>query len=105
MGSSCGKSADRAAERGGLTAAGHQLALRRMEAAGARVTSWIQALLEFQRDGTRYERYEGARSIVVDHGGGGTPGLCQPYLGSFRYYPGRRQQTVVLSAVVRILRL
>jgi hypothetical protein len=34
----------------GLTKASHDLALRRMEAAGARVTSWIQGLLELQRD-------------------------------------------------------
>src|SRR5580692_5182454 len=32
---------------GGLTAVSHELALRRMEASGARMTSWIQLLLEF----------------------------------------------------------
>jgi nicotinamidase-related amidase len=35
---------------GGLTASSHEYALRRMEVAGARVTSWIQVLLELQRD-------------------------------------------------------
>ena len=61
---------------GGLTQAGHDLALRRMEAAGAQVTSWIQVLLEFQRDWTRKDTYEGARSIVVDYGGGYGIGLA-----------------------------
>jgi nicotinamidase-related amidase len=61
---------------GGLTPAGHDLALRRMEAAGATLTSWLQVLLEFQRDWTRHETYEQARSIVVEHGGGYGVGLA-----------------------------
>jgi nicotinamidase-related amidase len=61
---------------GGLTAAGHELALRRMEAAGALVTSWLQVLLEFQRDWTRHETYEGARAIVEANGGGYGIGLA-----------------------------
>jgi len=61
---------------GGLTAVGHQTALRRMERAGAQLTSWIQVLLEFQRDWTRHETYESARAIVVAHGGGYGIGLA-----------------------------
>jgi nicotinamidase-related amidase len=61
---------------GGLTPAGHELALRRMEAAGANLTSWIQVLLEFQRDWTRHETYERARAIVVENGGGYGMGLA-----------------------------
>jgi nicotinamidase-related amidase len=61
---------------GGLTAAGHELAFRRMEAAGAQVTSWLQVLLEFQRDWTRHETYEGARAIVEANGGGYGIGLA-----------------------------
>ena len=61
---------------GGLTLAGHELALRRMEAAGARMTSWIQVLLEFHRDWTRHETYDGARAIVESHGGGYGMGLA-----------------------------
>ena len=60
---------------GGLTQAGHDLALRRMEAAGANLTSWLQVLLEFQRDWTRRETYAGARQIVEEHGGGYGMGL------------------------------
>lgn len=60
---------------GGLTPEGHQYALERMRAAGAQVTSWIQVLLEFQRDWTRHATYEGARSIVESNGGGYGIGL------------------------------
>ena len=60
---------------GGLTPEGHHLALRRMEAAGGRITSWLQVLLEFQRDWTRHETYAGARSIVEFNGGGYGMGL------------------------------
>jgi len=60
---------------GGLTSTSHDLALRRMESAGARMTSWIQVLLELQRDWTRHETYDGARSIVETYGGGYGIGL------------------------------
>jgi nicotinamidase-related amidase len=61
---------------GGLSLAGHELALRRMETAGAQLTSWLQVLLEFQRDWTRHETYDGARSIVESNGGGYGIGLA-----------------------------
>jgi nicotinamidase-related amidase len=61
---------------GGLTAASHELALRRLEQAGAQLTSWIQVLLEFQRDWTRHETYEAARAIIVENGGGYGMGLA-----------------------------
>jgi nicotinamidase-related amidase len=60
---------------GGLTHVGHDLALRRMEAAGAKVTSWVQVLLELQRDWTRRETYDAARAIVESNGGGYGIGL------------------------------
>lgn len=61
---------------GGLSQVSHDLALRRMEAAGATLTSWIQVLLEFQRDWTRHATYEAARAIVVENGGGYGMGLA-----------------------------
>lgn len=60
---------------GGLTPASHEAALRRLEQAGAVITSWLQFLLELQRDWTRHDTYEAARGIVVDHGGGYGIGL------------------------------
>ena len=61
---------------GGLTSVSHELALRRLEQAGAQLTSWIQVLLEFQRDWTHHETYEAARAIVVENGGGYGMGLA-----------------------------
>ena len=60
---------------GGLTTAGHDLALRRMEAQGARMTSWLQVVLELQRDWTRAETYAGARAVIEKNGGGYGIGL------------------------------
>ena len=60
---------------GGLTHDSHLAALQRMQQAGAVLTSWIQVLLEFQRDWTRHETYEAARGIVVEHAGGYGIGL------------------------------
>jgi nicotinamidase-related amidase len=61
---------------GGLTAHSHDLALRRMQAAGVQLTSWLQVLLELQRDWTRQETYEGARAIVEEYAGGYGIGLA-----------------------------
>lgn len=61
---------------GGLTERSHDLALRRMESAGARMTSWIQVLLELQRDWTRHETYDAVRAIVEANGGGYGIGLA-----------------------------
>ena len=61
---------------GGLTPQSHELALRRLEQAGAHLTSWIQVLLEFQRDWTRHATYEAARAIAVANGGGYGMGLA-----------------------------
>ncbi len=61
---------------GGLTRDSHELALRRLEASGVQLTSWIQLLLELQRDWTRHETYDGARGIVEQFGGGYGIGLA-----------------------------
>ncbi len=61
---------------GGLTADSHQLALQRLQAAGVNLTSWIQLLLELQRDWTRHDTYDGARAIVEEFGGGYGIGLA-----------------------------
>jgi len=47
-----------------------------MEVAGARITSWIEVLLELQRDWTRKETYDGARAIAEANGGGYGNGLA-----------------------------
>lgn len=60
---------------GGATDESHRLALSRMQSAGVVMTSWLQLLLEFQRDWTRRETYDAARGIVEDHAGGYGIGL------------------------------
>jgi len=60
---------------GGLTRESHELALRRMESSGIKVTSWIQVVLELQRDWTRKETYAGASGVVKSNGGGYGMGL------------------------------
>lgn len=47
-----------------------------MEAAGITLTSWIQVLLELQRDWTRHDTYDVTRAIVESHGGGYGSGLA-----------------------------
>jgi hypothetical protein len=47
-----------------------------MQEAGVVMTSWIQVLLELQRDWTRKETYDGARAIVESNGGGYGIGLA-----------------------------
>lgn len=61
---------------GGLTPQSHELALRRMQAAGIHMTSWLQVLLELQRDWTRHDTYDGARAIVEGFAGGYGIGLA-----------------------------
>lgn len=61
---------------GGLTSESHRLALHRMQSAGIKMTSWIQVLLELQRDWTHHDTYDGARAIVEEFGGGYGIGLA-----------------------------
>jgi nicotinamidase-related amidase len=60
---------------GGLTETGHEMALRRMAAHGAQMTSWAQVVLELQRDWTRKETYDGARAVIEKNAGGYGAGL------------------------------
>ncbi|NYE60498.1 nicotinamidase-related amidase [Duganella sp. 1224] len=60
---------------GGLTVAGHDLALQRMAGKGAQMTSWLQVLLELQRDWTRHDTYDAARAVIEKNGGGYGVGL------------------------------
>jgi len=60
---------------GGLTLSGHDLALQRMRSSGAVMTSWLQVLLELQRDWTRQDTYQAARAIIERNGGGYGIGL------------------------------
>jgi nicotinamidase-related amidase len=61
---------------GGVTQESHRLALDRMRDFGVQMTSWLQLLLELQRDWTRRETYDSARAIVEQHAGGYGIGLA-----------------------------
>jgi len=53
----------------GTTEQVHKTALKRMKQAGAVQVTWMQVLLEFQRDWARQETYNGTLQIIKDHGG------------------------------------
>ncbi|WP_189824995.1 hydrolase [Streptomyces finlayi] len=54
---------------GGVTPAAHEHALQRMTAAGAVPVTWLQVLLELQRDWARQDTYGAVMDIVKEHGG------------------------------------
>ncbi|MGW7365836.1 hydrolase [Streptomyces sp. NPDC054841] len=54
---------------GGVTKEAHEHALQRMISAGAVPVTWIQVLLELQRDWARTETYGAVMEIVKEHAG------------------------------------
>lgn len=54
---------------GGVTVEAHEMAIRRMIQAGAVPTTWLQVLLEWQRDWARGETYDAVLSVAREHGG------------------------------------
>jgi nicotinamidase-related amidase len=55
---------------GGVSDDAHNMAVQRMVQAGARPITWLQYLLELQRDWARTETYDAVTSIAKEHGGG-----------------------------------
>jgi nicotinamidase-related amidase len=55
---------------GGVSAEAHDMAVRRMVAAGAVPITWLAVLGEWQRDWAREKTAAGVASVVVEHGGG-----------------------------------
>ncbi|MGW4380989.1 hydrolase [Kitasatospora sp. NPDC004531] len=54
---------------GGVSPLAHEHALQRMTAAGAVPVTWVQVLLELQRDWARSETYVAVTDLVKEHGG------------------------------------
>lgn len=54
---------------GGVSAEVHQMAMQRMIQAGATPVTWMQVMLEFQRDWARKATYDAVLGIIKDHGG------------------------------------
>lgn len=55
---------------GGVTDEAHEMAVQRMIEAGATPITWVQYLLELQRDWARGETYVGTMDIAKEHAGG-----------------------------------
>lgn len=55
---------------GGVTKEAHDMAVQRMVQAGAQPMTWIQYLLELQRDWARGDTYGAVMGIVKEHAGG-----------------------------------
>lgn len=60
---------------GGVSPMAHEMAMLRMIQAGAVPMTWLQFLLELQRDWARQETYAATTQIVLEHGGAYGQGL------------------------------
>ncbi|MCL1918240.1 MAG: hydrolase [Peptococcaceae bacterium] len=67
---------------GGASGAAHDMAILRMTQAGVKPMTWMQVMLEWQRDWNNLETYEGVMTIVKEHGG--AYGLGVEYSESMR---------------------
>jgi len=54
---------------GGVSLEAHDMAVRRMIAAGAVPITWMAVLGEWQRDWAREKTAAGVAAVVLDHGG------------------------------------
>ena len=54
---------------GGVTAEAHDMAVRRMVAAGAVPITWLAVLGEWQRDWAREKTAAGVAGVLAEHGG------------------------------------
>jgi nicotinamidase-related amidase len=61
---------------GGVTVEAHDMAVRRMEAAGAVPITWMAVLGEWQRDWAREETAAGVAGIILEHGGASSVALA-----------------------------
>jgi nicotinamidase-related amidase len=55
---------------GGVSKEAHDMAVQRMVQAGAKPITWVQYLLELQRDWARGSTYAAVMDIAKEHGGG-----------------------------------
>jgi len=54
----------------GVTLEAHEMAIQRMIQAGAVPVTWLQVLLEWQRDWARQETYNAVMDVAKEHAGG-----------------------------------
>ena len=54
---------------GGTSFVAHKMAIKRIMQAGGTVITWMQFMLELQRDWARKETYDSVMKIAIEHGG------------------------------------
>ena len=54
----------------GVTKEAHEMAIQRLIQAGAVPVTWLQVMLEWQRDWARQETYDAVINVAKEHGGG-----------------------------------
>jgi nicotinamidase-related amidase len=59
----------------GVTKEAHEMAIQPMVQAGAMPVTWLQVMLEWQRDWARQETYEAVIGVAKEHGGGSGLGI------------------------------
>lgn len=64
---------------GDISDTAHNAAMRRVEQAGAVPLTWVQTMLEWQRDWGRKETYDGVIEIAKEHGGAYGVGIEYAY--------------------------
>ncbi|SMG18728.1 hydrolase [Paenibacillus aquistagni] len=75
---------------GGATKEAHDMAVLRMAQAGVKPVTWLQVLLEYQRDWSHKETYASVVNIIKDHGG--AYGQCMDYAESMVQKNNRNNQ-------------
>lgn len=60
---------------GGVSKEAHDMAVTRMVQAGAQPVTWMQVLLEYQRDWARQSTYDAVVKVAIEHGGAYGTGL------------------------------
>jgi hypothetical protein len=53
-----------------VTKEAHEMAIQRMLQAGAVPVTWLQVMLEWQRDWARQDTYDAVINVAKEHGGG-----------------------------------
>lgn len=76
---------------GGTSKMAHDMAMERIMQAGAVPVTWLQVLLEFQRDWARRETYEAVSEIVKQHTGAYGVGIEYTYTMVHGKVPSKTQ--------------
>ena len=83
---------------GGTTKEAHDYAMQRMVQAGVVPMTWLQVLLEWQRDWARRDTYDAVGAIVKEHGGAYGMGIDYAYTMVHKA-PERAKHGAVLAPV------